>query len=209
MKRYIIFLILATMAISSVPLFSATREEAIAYYENKYAKELEEYRRTGYFGVTDERGMVIPLSEAMMKERAQMSELGLFNKYTKMKLGSSTVSVPWNIYYEISDKLATITDEKTKEALEEKYAQAAVYSKNFDLDFHCALENLDAIEKAYSKVEKGYFPTPTKGREILDSIRDFFDESYETTWEKHDKAEKSQEDFERFLDNLRDNWFEI
>ena len=45
--------------------------------------------------------------------------------------------------------------------------------------------------------------------EAISYFRDFFDESYETTWEKHDKAKKSQEDFERFLDDLRDNWFEI
>lgn len=205
MKRYIIFLILATIIISSVPLFSATREEAIEYYESTYGDWLDVViRHKVELGPADLMPDA-PSSEAFKN----MAKLGLLSTTTKIQLcNRAPMSVKWKDYYYIQDILSTISDEEERWEEEAKIASALSVSKNFNLPFKCALENLDAIEKAYSKVE-GYAPTPSKGRETLDSIRDFFDESYETTWEKHDKAKKSQEDFERFLDNLRDNWYEI
>ena len=68
-------------------------------------------------------------------------------------------------------------------------------------------QNLDEIAEAWSKVE--YAPTPTKGREIFDSIHNFFDDDYVTTWEAYDAAQKTQDDFEAFINSLRENWFEF
>ena len=195
--------------ICSVSLFAATKQEAREYYEKKYAKELEQYRRTGEFGSRyDEYGRIKPLTMSDIEEWSRLSELGLLDKTTEIKLGNfDSVPVSWEIYYEITDNLATISDENERFEMENRYAIALSYSRNFDLPFHCALENLDEIAEAWSKVE--YAPTPTKGREIFDSIHNFFDDDYVTTWEAYDAAQKTQDDFEAFINSLRENWFEF
>lgn len=190
MRKYLILFIMITLCGSSMSLFSATKEEAIAYYENKYAEELERYRRTGRFRPQYEEGDIVkPLTYADIEEWGRLEELGLLDKFTTIKLaGFDEVSVLWKDYYYIQDILSKITDEDERWEEEVKIASALSFSRNFGLPFRCALENQEEIAEAWLKVI--YQQTPT-------------------TEENEEQVAITQEEFNAYIEYLKDNYFEL
>ena len=208
MRKFLILFIAITLCGSSL-LFSATREEARAYYENKYSNELERYRRTGDLWLLyDEHGDRKALNFEDIMEWNKLMELGLFDDYTIIKLADfDEVPVLWEDYYFIQDMLEGIYDAKERYEVEVKIASALSFSRNFGLPFRCALENQEEIAEMYSKVR--YQPTPTTGRKIADNIRAAFDDDYVTTEEKAEHAAITMEEFKAYIKYLKDNYFEL
>ena len=189
MRKFLILFIAITLCGSSL-LFSATREEAIAYYENKYAEELERYRRTGDLWLLyNEHGDRKALNFEDVMEWNKLMELGLFDDYTTIKLADfDEVPVLWEDYYFIQDMLEGICDAKERYEVEVKIASALSFSRNFGLSFRCALENQEEIAEAWSRVVY---------------------QSAQTIEEKSNQDAITKEEFDAYIEYLKDNYFEL
>lgn len=189
MRKFLILFIAITLCGSSL-LFSATREEAIAYYENKYAEELERYRRTGDLWLLyNEHGDRKALNFEDVMEWNKLMELGLFDDYTTIKLADfDEVPVLWEDYYFIQDMLEGICDAKERYEVEVKIASALSFSRNFGLSFRCALENQEEIAEAWSRV---------------------IYQSAQTIEEKSNQDAITKEEFDAYIEYLKDNYFEL
>lgn len=204
MRKFLILFIAITLCGSSL-LFSATREEAIDYYESKYGDWLDIVIRKRAELLP---GDLMPKAPATPKEIGDMYELGLLDTTTEIQLCNfDPISVRWEDYNYIQEILSKISDENERWEEEAKIASALSFSRNFGLPFRCALENQEEIAEAYSKVR--YQPTPTTSRKIADNIRAAFDDDYVTTEEKAKQAAITREEFDAYIEYLKDNYFEL
>lgn len=207
MRRYAracaMALVMIAMSLSS--LFSATREEAIAYYEEKYEDWLAVYRHK----TKVKPGYLAPESPSV-DDFIAMNELGVLSQFTEIELGNyGSIAVSWEDYYFIQDRLAQITDEEERFEEESKMATALSFSMNHDISFKCALENIDKLRKAFAKI--GAVNRPPVEEEITpDNFLSIINAQYVPIQEKVEQSDHiSYEEFKQYVEYLSDNYFEI